>query len=217
MAHLNISASLWSADLGSLGQSIQGVDAFCDSYHFDIMDGHFVEDMLFGPDIVGALRHYTIKPFEVHLMVERPEKHFQAFIDAGADIIMFHPEQVSDPVQLIMQIKRANCKAGVAVVAEACVEKPQAWMQATDAVLVMGTKLGIKGVSILPQSFSRIRTLKKHLTHCNPMAVIQADGGIREDVIQDLYSAGADVITAGSLLFKNDYQTIYKKIKGLCR
>lgn len=214
---LRISASLWSANIAELGSAIKAVDPYCDSYHFDIMDGHFVKELLFGADVVAALREYTRKPFEVHLMVRHPSDFIENFARAGADLIIFHPETVDSANEVIQSIRGHGCRVGAAVVSDMKIEDTSSWLPLVDMVLVMGTQIGIKGVSLLPQTFERIVMLRHILAELNSSAYIQADGGIRGDVIEQLYLAGADVITAGSLLFKGEYPQVHKLVKSFRR
>ncbi|MCX8132094.1 MAG: ribulose-phosphate 3-epimerase [Clostridia bacterium] len=212
---LGISGSLWSADLADLGGSIKKVERYCDSFHFDIMDGHFVQNLLFGADIVKSLRHFTEKAFEIHLMVKNPEEMLDQFIDAGGDIFIFHPQTCKSLTDTISYVKSKGKKAGIALKVEEKCEEILEYLPSIEYVIIMGTKIGIKGVSIEPDTYEKIRILRDILNKGNYNIEIQIDGGIRKETVPVLYESGADAVTAGSLLFNNDYDYIYSWFKNL--
>lgn len=214
---LKISASLWSANLAELGQSIINVDKYCYSYHFDIMDGHFVPNLLFGPDIIKALRPYTKKPFEVHFMVENTEALLNEFLQSGADFVTIHPEACVDYIQIIRFLHNNNKKAGIAVNVEIPCQEFEKILPEIDYIVLMGTKLGIKGVSISPEVFGKIEYLRDVIDRKNYPVKIQIDGGIRENTVPKLYKHGADIVTAGSLLFNNDFEKVTQWFMSLSR
>lgn len=212
---IKMSCSLWSADLSQLKASLSEVEKYCDSFHFDIMDGHFVPNLLFGPDTVKALRGLSKKPFEVHLMVNNPEAMINLFDDTGADVFIIHPETCKDAAKTIHCLKSNGKKAGVALKAEEELEKISDYLSFIDYVIVMGTEIGIKGVSISPGTYEKVRLLKEVINKNNYRIEVQVDGGIRNDTVPKLYESGADIITAGSLLFNNNYESIYTWLQNL--
>jgi ribulose-phosphate 3-epimerase len=212
---MKISFSLWSANLAELGDGMDKTGEYCDSYHFDIMDGHFVPNLLFGADIVKSLRSFTKKPFEVHLMVMHPEMFIQQFIDAGADIFIIHPETCGDINETLMSIRRKGKKVGLALKSDDKFDEILSYLPLIDYVIVMGTELGIKGVSILPETYEKIRLIKNVTIKNNYKIEVQVDGGIRKDTVPKLYEYGADIITAGSLLFNEEIDIIYQWLKDL--
>jgi ribulose-phosphate 3-epimerase len=212
---IKMSCSLWSADLSQLKASLSEVEEYCDSFHFDIMDGHFVPNLLFGPDIVKALRGLSKKPFEVHLMVNNPETMINLFDDTGADVFIIHPETCKDAAKTIHYLKSNGKKVGIALKVEEELEKISAYLSFVDYVVVMGTKIGIKGVSISPGTYEKVRLLKEVINKNNYRIEVQVDGGIRKDTVPKLYESGADIITAGSLLFNNYYQSVYTWLQNL--
>jgi len=214
---LKIAASLWSANLAELGQSIINVDKYCYSYHFDIMDGHFVPNLLFGPDIIKALRPYTKKPFEVHFMVENTEALLNEFLQSGADFVTIHPEVCDDYLRIIRFLHHNDKKAGIAVNVEIPGQEFEKILPEIDYIVLMGTKLGIKGVSISPEVFGKIAYLRNVIDRNNYPVNIQIDGGIRENTVPELYQHGADIVTAGSLLFNNDFEKVTQWFRSLSR
>lgn len=212
---IKMSCSLWSADLSQLKASLSEVEEYCDSFHFDIMDGHFVPNLLFGPDTVKALRSLTKKPFEVHLMVNNPETMIDLFDDTGADVFIIHPETCKDATKTIHCLKNNGKKVGIALKAEEELEKISDYLSFIDYVIVMGTEIGIKGVSISPGTYEKVRLLKEVINKNNYSVEVQVDGGIRKNTVPKLYESGADIITAGSLLFNNNYQSVYTWLQNL--
>jgi ribulose-phosphate 3-epimerase len=201
---LKVAASLWSADLTQLKIDVKRIEKYCDFFHFDIMDGHFVPYILFGPAIIEALRPNTDVLFDVHLMVEQPEFFADQVLYSGADMISFHPETSKNPLDLIKKIKNKGKKAGIAIKLDKSIEDYDHLLADVNFVTVMGTEIGIKGADIDPNTYKRIDHLqeikKRHLYDFE----IQADGGIRRHTVPELVKAGADIIVAGSLLFNNN-------------
>ncbi|OPZ90964.1 MAG: Ribulose-phosphate 3-epimerase [Firmicutes bacterium ADurb.Bin419] len=214
---LKISASLWSANLAELGSSLGQVERYCDSFHFDIMDGHYTPTLLFGPDIVKALRGLTNKPFEVHFMVTQPESLFEQFIEAGADVFILHSETCDSIIDTVNRLKSINKKVGIAIRSEENCDEVIKLLNMIDYVILMGTEIGIKGVSIQPNVYEKIKILRQEIVSNNYNVEIQIDGGIRVDTVPKIYEHGADIITAGSLLFNNDHEEIFKWVKGLTK
>ncbi|MDO3387176.1 ribulose-phosphate 3-epimerase [Gilvimarinus sp. SDUM040013] len=212
---LKLSASLWSADLSALAHSIERVNEYCDSYHFDIMDGHYVKSLLFGVDTVASLRDKTDRPFEVHLMVRNPKDFVNDFVGAGANLIQFQFDGVDNPASHIEQIKSLDANAGICVLEETPIEKVFDLLPLVDNLLVMGTKIGVKGVSIIPETYEKIRLARKYIDENDLNVSIQADGGIRRNTVPELFRAGVNSVTAGSLLFRNDPKEIKQWVNSL--
>lgn len=208
---------MWSANLAELGPSVRQVDKYCDSYHFDIMDGHYTSNLLFGPDTIKALRIYTDKPFQVHLMLKHPQNFLEQFIEAGADIFIFHKETCEDIYDIISNLKSMDKKIGIALRCEEEYSEVMEFLNLIDYLIVMGTKIGIKGVSIEPQTYKKIDTLKQYIEKNNYPVEIQIDGGIRTNTVPKLFECGADIITAGSLLFNNSCEQIYNWVQDLSK
>lgn len=200
---IGVSASLWSADLGNLRDELRAVEPYCDSFHFDVMDGHYVPNLLFGPDQVQTLRASTGKPFQLHLMVQHPERLLPLFLESG-DTFILHRETCPDWRGLAKDLRAAGKGVGVAL------RLDEEWhdllddVHQLDVIVLMGTEIGIKGASLSPGVLATIRELKVRLAELGAAPALQADGGIRTETVPQLLDAGADAITAGSLLFQAD-------------
>lgn len=197
--------SLWSADLGNLQGAVERLSPYADSFHFDVADAHFVGDLLFFPDMVAALRPQTRRPFHAHLMVEEPSKIVGRFADAGADLITIHCE-VGESVagRAIAGIRSRGCAVGMALRLDTPVAALAPYISSLDAVVLMGTELGVKGKSLAGNACERIGelgALLKSMSRRSRVPII-ADGGIRKDTVPMLRAAGADAIVPGSLVFQ---------------
>jgi ribulose-phosphate 3-epimerase len=211
---LRISASAWSADLGDLRRALVAAEPYCDAFHFDIMDGRFVPNLLFGPDQLRSLRDSIQLPFELHFMVQDPGALLDQFMDSGDEYI-FHRRGCLDWDDLSDRLHRQGKRIGVVL------EVSEDWtslldvLDNVDIVLVMGTALGIKGVSIEPRVYDQIAELRRYINDRPSDTRIYADGGIRVDSVPKLKSAGVDGITAGSILFKQPFNRFNAWIERL--
>jgi len=200
---LLVDLSIWSANLTVLGDEIRRMDPWVDLFHFDVSDAHFVPGLLFFPDLVAALRPLTRRPFHVHLMVERPDQLVQPFLEAGADRISVHVENGRVGVAAIEQIRQSGKSAGIAVALETSLEETLPYLDRIDSILLMGTRLGMKGQGLAPEAAGRIRSMRSLLDAQGYTGRIKifADGGIRQTTVPTIRSAGADGIVPGSLIF----------------
>jgi ribulose-phosphate 3-epimerase len=199
--------SLWSADLGNLQDAVERLSPYADSFHLDVADAHFAGDLLFFPDLVAALRPHTELPFHVHLMVEQPSKMVDRFVAAGANLITVHGELPEAEVRrAIGRIRSLGAAAGMALRLETTVEAVAGYVDLLDAVLLLGTEIGVTGRDLSPDACSRIADLSSLLERLTQRArvVIIADGGIRKETVPRLREAGADAIVPGSLVFQAD-------------
>jgi ribulose-phosphate 3-epimerase len=199
MDPLLLDVSLWSADLANLESEIHRLEPFADSFHFDAADGHFVPVLLFFPDLLARLRTLTKIEFHVHLMATRPMDLLDAFIDAGADRITL-PFEVGKRAHAALEyLKTRGKKAGVSIALDTPVEALQDWLPLVDTVVVMGTRVGVKGLGMDPRVFDRLTAVKRI---AGDRVCVTADGGIREETIPLLRAARADAIVPGSLVCK---------------
>jgi len=207
-----IAPSLLAADVASLGAEVKKLEkAHADLLHFDVMDGHFVPNITYGPHILKALKEKTSIPFDVHLMVNEPEKFVPWFIDAGADIITFHLEATENPNKLIKIIKEAGKKAGVSLKPKTDLAIFKTLKETPDLILVMGVEPGFGGQKFFPDTPKRIAKTKELF----PRSLIEVDGGIAKDTAQLCINAGADILVAGTFIFKNGtYAKNIKTLKG---
>ncbi len=212
---VKISASLWSADLTNLSSEIKKVEKYVDSFHFDVGDGHYIYRLLFFPDLIRSLRSKTKLPFEIHLMVKDPEKYLKAFKDI-ADIILFHPESSNGAKRLIKKIKNSKIKSGIVIKTNEKIEAFKDLIYEVDKIVLMGTKLGVKGKELEKKTLIKIEKLKEYIKKTGKSdMIIEVDGGIRKYSVPLIAKAGADFVVAGSLIFNKNYKRISKWIHSL--
>lgn len=196
-----IAPSLLSANSAFLGKEIKHLErAHADLLHFDVMDGHFVPNMTYGPHVLRDLKKVSRIPFDVHLMVNEPEKFVPWFIEAGADIITFHLEACLEPDKLIKKIKEKHIKAGVTLKPGTNLDALTALNEIPDAVLVMGVEPGFGGQSFLKDTPQRIAFVKNIYKNSN--VIVEVDGGINPITARTCIDAGADILIAGTAVFK---------------
>lgn len=201
-----IAPSILSADFAALGRDIQDVErAGADWIHIDVMDGHFVPNLTFGPLIVNAVRSYTKLPFDVHLMISRPEEYIEAFIAAGADRITIHAEATNHLHRAVHQIKEAGLPAGVALNPATPLSAIENIIDDLDLILIMTVNPGFGGQKFIPQSLEKIKKLKGMLNDRGlSQTFIQVDGGINSDTAAQVREAGAQVLVAGNAIFTHE-------------
>lgn len=213
---IKVSVSLWSARLSRLGEEIEELKSYADFYHFDVADGHFTQNFLFFPDLIKSLRPKTKVPFDVHLMIENPDRYIEAFVEAGANIISAHLGASHNIRETISRIKKHGVKASVALSPPDPVSSIYEIIDDLDMVLIMGTEIGIRGQSLIPSTYSKIREIHR-ITKKKGMASfeIEADGGIRKETVPQLASSGATIVVAGSLVFKSNYDEIFSWLRNI--
>jgi len=213
---VKLSISLWSTDLTRLGEAVKEAEKHADYFHFDVADGHFVPTFLFFPDLIKALRPLTSVPFDVHLIVEKPERFISIFVDAGAGVLAIHPRACKSPEGVIAKMKNCGIKTSLVLDFDMSVEEIKPLLTMVDSVVVMGTPNGVKGSSLLPGTYTKIRELKEYLPSLNRGNVhIEVDGGVRRETVPELVKAGADILVVGSLFFDNDYDKITRWLESL--
>lgn len=200
-----LAPSLLSADFSRLGEEMDLLDeSLCDYIHLDIMDGHYVPNISFGPGLIKALRPRTKKVFDVHLMITEPERYFQDFAQAGADLITIHTDATIHLHRSLQEIKDLGLKAGVALNPGQSLEEIKYVLEDVDLVLIMSVNPGFGGQSFILSALEKIRDLKTLRDQRGLNFLIEVDGGIKLDNAKELLEAGADVLVSGSGVFKED-------------
>lgn len=200
---IKIAPSILSADFSRLGDQIKACESGgADWIHCDVMDGHFVPNLTFGPFIVAAARKVTRLPLDVHLMIENPDLYIPEFAAAGAEIITVHQEAVRHLHRSVSLIKSLGKQAGVSINPATPVSTLEEILPFVDLVLIMSVNPGFGGQSFIrtmPEKISKLRRLADEL---NPRLMIEVDGGVSPETIGEIVSAGAEILVAGSAVFK---------------
>jgi ribulose-phosphate 3-epimerase len=203
MPVIKIAASILSADMARLGEQVAEAEAAgCDYVHLDVMDGHFVPNLTIGPVVVEAVRRVTALPLDVHLMVERPESYLAAFSEAGADILTVHVETCPHLHRTVHHIKELGCRAGVSLNPATPAELLEEIVPYADLVLVMTVNPGFGGQSFIHRSVRKIERVRALLQQQGSPAELEVDGGIGPETAALVTAAGADVLVAGSAIFR---------------
>ena len=200
---ISIAPSILSADLFRLGEEIKQVEeAGADWLHVDIMDGHFVPNLSFGPSLVSSLNGKTNLPLDVHLMVEKPLLFVELFAKAGADLLTVHIEAKDDLSQTFKQIKSLGVKVGLSIKPDTDPELITPWLGELDLILVMSVYPGFGGQSFLPHSEKQIRQVRDIINRSGKSIWLEVDGGINIQTAPLAIQAGADALVAGNAIFK---------------
>jgi ribulose-phosphate 3-epimerase len=215
---IKIAPSILSADFAQLGEEIKAIDtAGADYIHIDVMDGHYVPNITIGPDVVKAIRSYTDKPFDVHLMVAPVDPYIEAFADAGADIITIHEEAGHHTHRTIQAIKATGKKAGISLNPSTPENVLEYLYEELDLILVMSVNPGFGGQSFISSQLRKLEAIRKRIDTLGLKTELEVDGGVNFATAPQVINAGATVLVAGSATFKGGadaYATNIKTLRG---
>jgi len=213
---ITIAPSLLAADFGRLKDEVAAIEAAgADWLHLDVMDGHFVPNISFGPIVLAALRKHTKLPFDVHLMIAPVDLYLDAFIDAGADHISLHPEAGPHLHRSLQHIRNKGKKAGI-VLNPATAPEAVTWaLDLTDIILVMSVNPGFGGQSFLTSQLPKIAQLRRMIDAADHTIALAVDGGVTAETAPAVIAAGADTLIAGTSVFRaKDYAQAIAALRG---
>ena len=210
---VKIYPSMLAADFGILKQTLEEIEIFADGLHIDVMDGHFVNNISFGMPVVRSIRKYSDLFFDVHLMIENPEKYVDAFVAAGADSITFHVESVADVLGLIDKIKGYDVKVGVSIKPMTKIPDIEGLSQ-IDSIFVMSVEPGFGGQKYIESTDYKLQELYRIKKENNLNFDIAVDGGVNFENSSHIVACGANILIAGSIIFNsNNKIEAIKKLK----
>ena len=211
-----IAPSILSADWSRLGEEVKAIDAAgADWIHVDVMDGHFVPNLTFGPGVIKAIRPLTQKPLDVHLMIAPVDPYLEAFAATGADILTVHPEAGPHIYRALQTIRKLGVKAAVALNPGTPLEELEPLLETIDMVLIMTVNPGFGGQSFIAAQLKKIQQARKLIDQSGLDILIEVDGGITPETARQARDAGADVLVAGTTVFQGGSDNYARNIQAL--
>ncbi|MCM1187568.1 MAG: ribulose-phosphate 3-epimerase [Lachnoclostridium sp.] len=208
-----LAPSILAADFWKLGEQIREVEKAGVKYlHIDVMDGVFVPAISYGMPIIASIREKTSLFFDVHLMIDKPERYVETFAELGGDLLNFHLEATQDAEAVIRQIRGTGKKAGITIKPGTPVSAVEPYLPLVDMVLVMTVEPGFGGQVWMPECLDKVKEVRRMVTERNLKTDIEVDGGINFDNIHSAAAAGANIIVSGTSVFKNDICVNIKKL-----
>lgn len=212
-----IAPSLLACDFAEMGKAVRDIDAAgADAVHLDVMDGSFVPNISFGLPVIAALRKHTALPFDVHLMIDEPLRYISRFAEVGADWITVHLEACADPMATLKAIRAAGCRAGLSIKPATPPEDIFSFLPLCDMVLVMTVEPGFGGQALIPDCLKKVASLATEAKRLGLSVDIQVDGGITPDTAPLARDAGANILVAGSSVFRAaDMRAAMDALRGI--
>ncbi len=211
-----ISPSILSADFSRLCDEIKLCErGGADLLHLDVMDGHFVPNITFGPVVIKSIRKCTKLPFEAHLMIERPDKYVKEFVNAGSDIILVHREVKISIENVLRKIRDHGAEPGIVINPETPFEKVKKYLDSVEYLLIMGVHPGFSGQSFINSTLEKIKEARKYIDSEKLDVKIEVDGGVKHHNAREIVNAGAHILVAASAIFRGDVEENIKRFKKL--
>jgi len=211
---LRLAPSLLSADFGDLAGAIRAAEAGgADAFHLDVMDGHFVPNLSFGPALVAAVRARTRRPLDLHLMIDEPLRYAEAFRKAGGDTLVFHLEATREPDAVIREVRRLGAEVGAAIRPETPFSQVEPWLDRLDQVLVMSVHPGFSGQRFLPEAIPKLEAARRRLDELGQDADLSIDGGVTRETAVEAARAGATFFVCGNSVFGDG--AVGENLRGL--